>query len=113
MNDIYKILIELGFFGLMATAYYFWQRRRILTRDKADIYHSLNEMIVDMEKELTKNPSASSDFKNFVTNLKKYNQESNYPKLTQLLKDAPSDIPDVFSDSFADYHTQIVFHIKN
>jgi hypothetical protein len=113
MNDIYKILIELGFFGLVATAYYFWQRKRILSRDRADIYNSLLEMIIDMEKELAKNLSASLEFKDFVMNLKSFNEEANYPKLAQLLKEAPSDIPDVFSDSFADYHTQIKFHIKD
>jgi hypothetical protein len=113
MNDIYKILIEVGFFGVMALAYYFWQRRRIISRDKAEIYQSLNEMIIDMEKELLKVNTENSSFRIFTENLKKFNEASNYSELARILKDAPKDVPEVFSDSFADYHTQIAFHVKS
>ena len=113
MNDIYKILIEVGFFGVMALAYYFWQRRRIISRDKAEIYKSLNEMIIDMEKELLKLKAENVPFQSFAKDLKKFNETSNYSELARILKDAPKDVPEVFSDSFADYNTQIAFHIKN
>ncbi len=113
MNDIYKILIEVGFFGLMALAYYLWQRKRIISKDKAEIYHSLSEMIVDMEKEIEKMKPGNKIFENFAKDLKTYNEASNYSELAKLLKDAPRDIPEVFTDSFAEYHTQIIFHVKS
>ncbi len=111
---MWKILAELAFLALLAILYYFFQRHRILRNDKREIYKSLHEMIIDIHQFLEENQDIRHHDKitSFVADLEKFNEAKDYESLSLITKEAPSFLPNKFSDSFASFHDQIRFHVR-
>lgn len=115
MEYVWTILIELGILGLVAYGYYLYQKRKILRNDKIDIYQTLSEMLKDIDNKFInkeKNLNNETELKNFVVTLTAANEEQDFKGIVDLLRTPPTELPDIFTDSFPSIIDQVNFHIK-
>lgn len=113
MANVWTLLIEFAFLGLVAFGYYWYQRNKIIRNDKIEIYHTISEMLADLDVYLDKNSEDEniSDMRDFSKALRDSNESQNYEKISALLQNPPK-LPDTFSNSFPSINEQVKFHIK-
>ncbi len=114
VGNIWTILIELAFLGLLAFLYYLFQKSRILKRDRINIFETLEEMTADITKyiESLSDGLKKSEILKYNQDITLYNNENNYPVLADLMLNPPSTLPNEFSDALPSLHDQIIFHVK-
>ena len=100
----------------MAFGYYRYQRGKILRDDKADIYQTISDMIIDIEEFINKDNSISDadkdQLRQFVTQLQTANEEQDFGTIVECLSSVPQSLSEIFTDSFPSIIDQVRFHIK-
>ena len=114
MENIWTLVAEFAFLGLIAYGYYLYQKSKIIRNDKIEIFETVDEMVNDLDAFInTEQSSSTTDrLKEFSKSLRESNDARNYEKMSLLLKSPPACLPDTFSNAFPSIDNQVSFHIK-
>ena len=114
MKHIWTILIEFALLGFLAFLYYLFQKGRILKKDKIEIFETLEEMTKYMQEHVNtiSDQRLKEEIETYTKSLIQNNNDQNYLQLSELLRNAPNSLPEIFINAMPSLDDQIRFHIK-